>query len=207
MLCSILPSYQGLTQAPQEIVYDTQSSSTASSLFARNRFTPLQFAATDTYCTKPSGTMSNYEPLFPTAHSADPTVKQFITDFFKTSDNPELTDEWVDFFREDATLVMGSTAPATGRVDIRKLRVGMWEHVEARRHTLGRVFPVVGGFEGDGDGGEDGVEFMMFGKVDYKPRDADAAPYSVDFAGHARLVGEGLEGRWGFAYYRVYLQR
>ncbi|KAK0623554.1 hypothetical protein B0T14DRAFT_564897 [Immersiella caudata] len=145
--------------------------------------------------------MSNYEAIYPSHTSTDSTVREFITDFFKISDAPDLTDEWVGFFRNDATLVMGNNS-SKGRAEIRKLRLGMWESVIGRRHTLGRVFVVPGGFEGV----EGVVEYMMEGRVDYQPRDG-AAPYSVDFAGHARLQRDGPAASWGFAYYRVYLQR
>ncbi|KAK4456291.1 hypothetical protein QBC34DRAFT_432572 [Podospora aff. communis PSN243] len=146
--------------------------------------------------------MANYEAIYPSQIPTHPSVQQFITYFFKVSDTPGLNDEWVDFFCDDATLVMGSNS-STGRAEIEKLRLGMWESVAGRRHTLGKVFVVTGGFEA-----VDGVvEFMMEGKVDYQPRDAGAAPYSVDFAGHARLQREGPAESWRFAYYRVYLQR
>jgi len=56
---------------------------------------------------KASGDSSHYHPLYPSNYPLDPSVKDFITSFFATSDVPGLTDEWLGFFREDATLVMG----------------------------------------------------------------------------------------------------
>ena len=116
---------------------------------------------------KTSGTMSSapnasgYEPMYPTDSPADATVKRFVTRFFGISDTPGLTDEWVEFFRDDATLVMGNDA-ATGRQQVRKLREGMWERVEARKHTLVKVFP--GSFVDREFGGEENIaEFMLFG--------------------------------------------
>jgi len=53
------------------------------------------------------GDSSHYHPLYPSNYPLDPSVKDFITSFFATSDVPGLTDEWLGFFREDATLVMG----------------------------------------------------------------------------------------------------
>lgn len=143
---------------------------------------------------------SRYEPLYPTDYSTDLSIKQFISNFFKTSDNAALTDEWVAFFREDAALIMGSNA-SRGHDEIRKLRGGMWATVAERRHTLAKVFTA--GFGGGGDV----AEFMITGRVDYRPRDITAPPYSVEFAGHARLERDDEEGPWGFGYYRVWLQR
>lgn len=76
----------------------------------------------------------------------------------------------------------------------------MWEKVEARKHTVDKVFPVSFG------GREDEVELMMYGNVVYKLKGAaEGAEDTVDWAGYARLVRAA--GEWKFAYYRVYLQR
>lgn len=55
------------------------------------------------------GGETGYEPAYP-AHNAvtdDATVRRFVTDFFRVSDDPGLNDEWVGFFADDATLIMG----------------------------------------------------------------------------------------------------
>jgi hypothetical protein len=54
---------------------------------------------------KPGGE-SGYEPWYPNNIPLDSSVKQFITRFFQVSDDPERNEEWVDFFAEDATLIM-----------------------------------------------------------------------------------------------------
>lgn len=81
----------------------------------------------------------------------------------------------------------------------------MWEKVEARKHTVHKVFPA--SFEESSfDDGDEVVELALFGSVAYKLKTGteDAA----DWAGNAKLVrpSGGGEG-WKFAYYRVYVQR
>lgn len=50
--------------------------------------------------------MANYNPIYPTGVSVDDGIKEFITTFYGVSDTPGKNQEWMDFFREDATLVM-----------------------------------------------------------------------------------------------------
>ena len=61
------------------------------------------------------GGESGYEPLYPSNVPVDSSVKEFITHFFEVSDDPDGNDEWVDFFLEDATLIMGNDT-AKGRL-------------------------------------------------------------------------------------------
>lgn len=78
----------------------------------------------------------------------------------------------------------------------------MWEKVEARKHTVSKVFPAT--FQGDGEE----VELMLFGNVVYSLKGAaqgDEGAATVDWAGYAKL--KQTAGEWKFAYYRVYLQR
>ncbi|ROV98358.1 hypothetical protein VMCG_07117 [Cytospora schulzeri] len=148
-------------------------------------------------------TMSNYNPAYPSNVSVDAGnagIKEFITTFYGVSDTPGKNQEWVDFYLDDATLVMAK-AEATGKKDILKVREGMWEKVEARKHTVDKVFPV------SFSGREDEVELMLYGNVVYRLKGSadDGGEDTVDWAGYARLVRVG--GEWKFAYYRVYLQR
>lgn len=50
--------------------------------------------------------MANYSPIFPTGVPVDNGIKEFITSFYGVSDTPGKNQEWVDFFRDDAMLVM-----------------------------------------------------------------------------------------------------
>lgn len=50
--------------------------------------------------------MSNYSPAYPTNVQVDAGVKEFITKFYGVSDTPGKNQEWLGFFRDDATLVM-----------------------------------------------------------------------------------------------------
>lgn len=168
--------------------------------------------------------MSNYKPAYPANVPVDDGVKDFITTFYGVSDTPGKNDEWVSFFKEDATLVM-EKKEATGKAgmcfrlvwtiasscanpkqrestDILKVREGMWEKVEERKHTVFKVFPL--SFSGSSDSE---VELMLYGNVVYRLKGEQSAGGAVDWAGYAKLVrGEG-EKEWKFAYYRVYIQR
>lgn len=141
--------------------------------------------------------MSHYNPAYPTSVHGDAGIKEFITTFYGVSDTPGKNQEWLDFYQDDATLVMAK-AEATGKKDILKIREGMWETVEARKHTVYKAFPVSFGDK------EDEAEVMMYGDVVYKLK-GSADEEKVDWAGYAKLVRTGKE--WKFAYYRVYLQR
>jgi hypothetical protein len=56
---------------------------------------------------KPGGE-SGYEPWYPNNIPTDSAVKKFITHFFEVSDDPVRNDEWVGFFQDDATVIMGN---------------------------------------------------------------------------------------------------
>ncbi|KAK0722940.1 hypothetical protein B0T26DRAFT_600723, partial [Lasiosphaeria miniovina] len=149
-----------------------------------------------------------YAPAYPRAPAVDPALRDFVARFFVTSDTPGLTDEWMAFFSDDATVVMGSET-ATGIQEIRSLRQRMWDKVEARKHHIAKVFP--GSFDGEAD---TAAELMLFGSVAYvlKQTPATAAgagagtpQAATDWAAHARLKRGGVESPWAFVYYRVYL--
>jgi hypothetical protein len=54
------------------------------------------------------GGESGYEPWYPANIPMDSSVKRFITHFFEVSDEADRNDEWVGFFQEDATVMMGN---------------------------------------------------------------------------------------------------
>lgn len=58
--------------------------------------------------------MSNYSPAYPTDVQVDAGVKDFITKFYGVSDTPGKNLEWLEFFHDDATLVM-ALQEATGK--------------------------------------------------------------------------------------------
>ncbi|KAK3379366.1 hypothetical protein B0T24DRAFT_675167 [Lasiosphaeria ovina] len=157
---------------------------------------------------------ASYAPAYPSAPAVDPALRDFVARFFATSDTPGLTDEWLAFFSDDATVVMGSET-ATGIQEIRSLRLRMWDKVEARKHHVAKVFP--GSFDDEAD---TAAELMLFGSVAYvlKQTPATAAgagagagagtpQTATDWAAHARLKRNGVDSPWAFVYYRVYLQK
>jgi hypothetical protein len=64
------------------------------------------------------GGESGYDPMYPNNIPLDSSVKRFITHFFEVSDDPDRNDEWVGFFHENATVLMGN--------DVAKGREGRW---------------------------------------------------------------------------------
>lgn len=58
--------------------------------------------------------MSTYNPAYPSNVPVDAGIKEFITTFYGVSDTPGKNQEWLDFFRDDATLVM-AMQKATGK--------------------------------------------------------------------------------------------
>ncbi|KAL1871407.1 hypothetical protein Daus18300_004774 [Diaporthe australafricana] len=147
--------------------------------------------------------MSNYSPAYPSNVQVDAGVKDFITKFYGVSDTAGKNQEWLEFFHDDATLVMG-LQEASGKTDILKVREGMWEKVQARKHSVFQVFP---GSFGEGKGGGDEVELMLYGNVVYRLKASPDGEDKVDWAGRAKLTRASGGGEWKFAYYRVYLQR
>ncbi|KAK3322523.1 hypothetical protein B0H66DRAFT_207049 [Apodospora peruviana] len=145
-----------------------------------------------------------YEPYYPTNVEVPQIVKDFIKIFFKTSDTPGATDEWTAHFHDDAVLVMGKSK-AYRKDEIRKLRVGMWDKVEARKHRVRKLF--ASNFTEEEES-KTTLECMMFGDVQYRLKMGERV--QVDWAAHAKL--EKRESScselppWGFKYYRVFLQ-
>ncbi|KAL2022341.1 hypothetical protein VTK56DRAFT_5739 [Thermocarpiscus australiensis] len=146
------------------------------------------------------GGESGYEPYYPTNVTTDSSVKRFISSFYEVSDSPDKTDEWLSFFDDEATVMIGNDV-AKGKKEIRKLRRQMWRDVEGRKHRLVKVFPA--SFSGVASLNE--AEFMLFGAVAYRMKDGGDA--AAGWAGHAQLRRDGVAKPWRFVYYRVYLQK
>ena len=49
---------------------------------------------------------SNYIPVYPDGEIHE-SIKAFISRFYQVSDDPDQNETWVQFFENDATLVMG----------------------------------------------------------------------------------------------------
>jgi hypothetical protein len=57
---------------------------------------------------------SKYCAGYPTDVSYNPAMKTFLEEFYTITDTPDVHETYVDFFIEDATLILGSTT-AKGR--------------------------------------------------------------------------------------------
>ena len=51
----------------------------------------------------------NYSPVYPNG-DIEASIKDFISNFYQVSDDPAKNDDWVRFFAEDATVIMGKKA-------------------------------------------------------------------------------------------------
>ncbi|KAI1106317.1 hypothetical protein F4804DRAFT_301539 [Jackrogersella minutella] len=147
-------------------------------------------------------TSNNYVPIFPSDHAIDEKVKDFIARFYAVSDDPTKNEEWVDCFLPDAVIILGDNS-AKGAEDIRRLRQGMWEQTEARRHKPEKVFPASFGGN-DGAGGEGTViEYTLLGSLDLTTKIGEQR--AVSWAGHAIL--REVQGKLKYQFYQVYLHR
>ncbi|XXG96636.1 hypothetical protein Hte_002924 [Hypoxylon texense] len=144
---------------------------------------------------------SSYVPAFPSDHAVDEKVKGYIANFYATSDDRSKNEEWVDYFLPDAVVIMGDKS-AKGTEEIRRLRQGMWEQVESRRHKPEKAFP--GSFGGAGGGG-DGVaaEYMLHGSLDLVTKSGEQQ--AVTWAGRAVL--RDTDGKLKYQLYQVYLHK
>ncbi len=57
---------------------------------------------------------ADYEPVYPSG-AVDADIQAFLARFYAVSDRPDRDDEWLGFFDEGATLVMGPQAPGHGK--------------------------------------------------------------------------------------------
>lgn len=69
----------------------------------------------------------------------------------------------------------------------------MWTAVEARKHTVPKIFPF----------GDKASEFMLHGIVELKLK--NGAEAKVDWAGRAQVVKTPEDGKYRLAFYQVYL--
>ncbi|KAI1144455.1 hypothetical protein F5Y05DRAFT_407847 [Hypoxylon sp. FL0543] len=143
---------------------------------------------------------NSYVPAFPSDHAVDQRVKDFIARFYATSDDPSKNEEWVDYFLPNAVLILGDKS-AKGTDEIRRLRQGMWEHVERRRHAPEKVFPASFG----GVDGSEGIaaEYMLHGSLEMAMKSGERQ--MVAWAGRAVLKEGG--GKLKYQFYQVYLHR
>ncbi|KAK4224145.1 hypothetical protein QBC38DRAFT_486123 [Podospora fimiseda] len=131
------------------------------------------------------------------------SIKTFLKHFYTISDNQELNNEWVNYYTEEATLIMGISV-AKGLKEIGTLRESMWKTVVSRQHSVEKVF--VGCVEG-----EEEVEISIFGRVMYRLRgggDEEGSEWSATGRLVKRRVVEGEEeGKlWKWREYRVFLR-
>ncbi|KAF2009180.1 hypothetical protein BU24DRAFT_358898 [Aaosphaeria arxii CBS 175.79] len=133
--------------------------------------------------------MSAYTSEYPSI-PFDPAYKKFFEDFYAASDVPDAHEKYVEFYTQDATLIMASNQ-VQGTSDILAFRKSMWEKVSSRIHNPLKIFPF----------GPNSDEVMLRGTVQYGLKAGGEA--SVDWGAYARLTK--VNGEVKLAFYQVYL--
>ncbi|KAF7551507.1 hypothetical protein G7046_g7705 [Stylonectria norvegica] len=142
-----------------------------------------------------------YLPAYPdNSGPPDATIQDFITNFYRISDDERDNEQWVQSFTSDAKIQIGADK-AEGTKDIREMRGKMWTTVKTRKHTVFKVFPGV--FKGpESQAASHHVEAMLLGEASFITR--DERTIEASWTGHAVLRKDGEE--WKFASYRIWIQ-
>jgi len=76
-----------------------------------------------------SPNMTNYRPSF-AAHTpaADDSIKDFVANFYSTSDTPGKNAEWVEFFQPDATIMLEKKKATGSKGMLVALRIAYSTH-------------------------------------------------------------------------------
>ncbi|TEA15552.1 hypothetical protein C8034_v011280 [Colletotrichum sidae] len=150
-----------------------------------------RFAATEGV--EPHDSYSRMEPFSPTETAIDRDLRLRLRDFYRTSDNRDLNERWLDFFTSDARVKIGPQE-AEKHENLRQLRTEMWRPVSERKHWITRAI---------GSVTEQGVDVMLRGGVRRKGLGGDENVFS--WAGSAAWVK--VDGEWRMDAYRVWLDQ
>ncbi|KAI9166688.1 hypothetical protein HJFPF1_02802 [Paramyrothecium foliicola] len=125
--------------------------------------------------------VGGYFPVYPHHDNLpDPEIRTFITNFYRTSDNPKQNELWISHFTKDAQVVIGADS-GNGEQEIRDLRGRMWTSVAERKHTVSKVFPARFQDPAAAEGPVE-CECMLFGEVHYTTKDGNSS--MKPWAGH-----------------------
>ncbi|KAJ5163425.1 uncharacterized protein N7500_005255 [Penicillium coprophilum] len=116
----------------------------------------------------------------------------FMEDFYRTSDTESLHEKYVQYFTQDATLIMGPKE-AKGASAILTLRQGLWTHVASRRHTPVQIY----------FGSDD--EIMLYGGVNYRLKANPDNDVYVPWAGRVVFAPQKEDDNIKMQFYQVYL--
>ncbi|KAH6633645.1 hypothetical protein C7974DRAFT_433591 [Boeremia exigua] len=133
--------------------------------------------------------MSAYTSEYPSVEF-DAAYKAFFEEFYATSDTPDAHEKYIEYFTNDATLIMASKK-VKGSDEILALRKAMWEKVASRKHRAVKIFPF----------GPNADECMLYGTVQYGLKAGGES--GLDWAARAHLVKDN--GRVRMDFYQVYL--
>ncbi|KAF6827509.1 fungal specific transcription factor [Colletotrichum musicola] len=150
-----------------------------------------EFAATEGI--EPYDSYSRMEPFSPTEAAIDRDLRLRIRDFYRTSDNKDLNDRWLEFFTPGARVKVGALE-AEKHESLRQLRAAMWSSVLGRKHWVTRAI---------GSVDKQGVHVMLKGGVTRKGLDGGESTFS--WAGSA--AWKKYDGEWRMDDYRVWLDQ
>ncbi|KZL85433.1 fungal specific transcription factor [Colletotrichum incanum] len=142
---------------------------------------------------EPHDSYSRMEPFSANETAIVRDLRLRIRDFYRTSDNRDLNERWIDFYTPGARVKIGSQA-AEKHENLRQLRTAMWSSVSARKHWITSAI---------GSATEKGVHVMLKGGVRRKGLDGSESVFS--WAGSAEWVRQ--DGEWRMDTYRVWLDQ
>jgi hypothetical protein len=127
------------------------------------------------------------------------TIASFIRNFYKISDDSSAHADYTKAFAYDASdfsFQIGPMKPAKTSEDIMQWRIKGWEPIATRKHTVYEVFSKAQG--------DDGHEYMLYGRVDYGKKNGENA--GASWAGRMKFDPKSIEkGEPKLAFYHVWL--
>ncbi|GKT53228.1 fungal specific transcription factor [Colletotrichum tofieldiae] len=142
---------------------------------------------------EPHDSYSRMEPFSVNETAIERDLRLRIRDFYRTSDNRDLNERWIDFYTPGARVKIGTQA-AEKHENLRQLRAAMWSSVSARKHWITSAI---------GSATEKGLHVMLKGGVRRKGLDGSENVFS--WAGSAEWVRQ--DGEWRMDAYRVWLDQ
>ncbi|UQC78436.1 uncharacterized protein CLUP02_03913 [Colletotrichum lupini] len=142
---------------------------------------------------EPHDSYSRMEPFSAGETAMERDLRLRIRDFYRTSDNKDLNERWIEFYTPGAKVKIGPAA-AEKHENLRQLRADMWSSVAARKHWITSAV---------GSATEKGVHVMLKGGV--RRKGLDGAENVFSWAGSADWVKQ--DGEWRMEAYRVWLDQ
>jgi hypothetical protein len=128
-----------------------------------------------------------------------PAIASFIKDFYRVSDDGSAHKEYTEAFAYSSSnffFQIGPMQPAKSSEDIMQYREKGWAPIATRKHTVYNVFSKAQG--------DDGHEYMLYGRVDYEKKDSTKA--GANWGGLMKFDKSSVEkGEPKLAFYHVWI--